>query len=346
MGEFKAALASRHQNEERRLGYVAMTRARDALLLTGSYWSDGLKPRGPSVFLRELEQAGLIESLPEGTQFDENPLDFGAVTEEWPLDPLGGRRISVERAAAAVSAPGAALRDAGRWAHDLDLLLLERDRAASGALRVPLPARVAASRFKDFVTDPGKVATALRRPMPEKPYRATRLGTQFHSWVEARYGLSAPSDFLDAQPEQLDVDETDGEGMSEDLAALTAIFERSPWASLRPVDVEIEIDLPFDGRVLICKLDAVYVVSSSHDTLPRFQVVDWKTGKAPKDAKDLEEKQLQLALYRLAYSRWKGIPIDQIDAVFYYVAENKVIAPAHLYDEQELLERWRAGVGP
>ncbi len=340
MGEFKAALALRHQNEERRLGYVAMTRARDALLLTGSYWADGIKPRGPSTFLRELDDAGLIPALPDGSQFDENPLDFGAVTQEWPLDPLGARRISVTRAAAAVSAPGAALGDAGRWAHDLDLLLLERDRAASSALRVALPARVAASRFKDFVTDPAGVATALRRPMPERPYRATRLGTQFHSWVEARYGSRAPSDFLDALPDELDVDEADGEGMSEDLATLTAIFERSPWASLRPVDVEIEIDLPFDGRVLICKIDAVYERDG------RIEIVDWKTGKAPRDAKDLEDKQLQLALYRLAYSRWKAIPIEQIDAVFYYVAENSVIAPAHLYDEHELIERWRAAVGP
>ncbi|MDQ1551130.1 MAG: ATP-dependent helicase UvrD/PcrA [Actinomycetota bacterium] len=338
LGEFKAALASRHQNEERRLGYVAMTRARDALLLTGSYWADGVKPRGPSTFLRELEQAGLVPALPRGTEFEENPLDMGAITEVWPLDPLSGRRIPVERAALAVSAPGAAVGDAGRWAHDLDLLLLERDRAASGILRVALPARVAASRFKDFVMNPTAVATALRRPMPERPYRATRLGTRFHSWVESRYGLSAPSDFLDAQPEELDGDETDAEDLSEDLAALTAIFERSPWASLRPVDVEIEIDLPFDGRVLICKLDAVYLRGE------RYEIVDWKTGKAPKDAKDLEDKQLQLALYRLAYSRWKGIPIEQIDAVFYYVAEDAVIAPAHLYDENELIERWRAAL--
>jgi DNA helicase II / ATP-dependent DNA helicase PcrA len=335
MGEFKTALAARHQDEERRLGYVAMTRARDALLLTGSFWSDGVKPRGPSAFLRELEQAGLIPALPAATEFDENPLDFGAVTEEWPLDPLGGRRISVERAAAAVSSSDAAAGDAGRWSHDLDLLLLERDRAASTALRVALPSRVAASRFKDFVTDPVSVATALRRPMPERPYRATRLGTQFHSWVEARYGLSAPSDFLDAGPDELDVDASDGEGMSEDLEALTAIFERSPWASLRPVDVEVEINVPFDGRVLICKIDAVYERDG------RYQIVDWKTGKAPKDRQDLEQKQLQLALYRLAYARWKNIDPALIDAVFYFVAEDRVIAPAQLLDEQQLLAKWR-----
>ena len=153
------------------------------------------------------------------------------------------------------------------------------------------------------MTDPVSVATALRRPMPERPYRATRLGTQFHGWVEARYGVSAPSDFLDADAIELDGDDDNSQNDAEeqsDLAALMATFERSPWADRRPVDVEIEIQLPFDGQILICKLDAVYQ-DGDH-----YQVVDWKTGKAPKDAKDLEDKQFQLALYRLAYSRWKG----------------------------------------
>jgi len=121
-------------------------------------------------------------------------------------------------------------------------------------------------------------------------------------------------------------------------AALTAIFERSPWASLRPVDVEIEIDLPFDGRVL--HLQARRRLPAAEDATKSST---GRPGK-PKDAKDLEDKQLQLALYRLAYSRWKGIPIEQIDAVFYYVAEDAVIAPAHLYDENELIERWRAAL--
>jgi DNA helicase-2/ATP-dependent DNA helicase PcrA len=90
---------------------------------------------------------------------------------------------------------------------------------------------------------------------------------------------------------------------------------------------------------VICKIDAVYEQDG------RFQVVDWKTGRVPKDAKDLEEKQLQLALYRLAYSHWRGIDPSQIDAVFYYVADDRVIEPERIFDEAELLERWRAVFG-
>ncbi|MBC7591002.1 MAG: ATP-dependent helicase, partial [Salinibacterium sp.] len=44
---FKVELAGRHQAEERRLGYVAVTRAQDSLLLTGAFWGGQGKPRPP-----------------------------------------------------------------------------------------------------------------------------------------------------------------------------------------------------------------------------------------------------------------------------------------------------------
>ena len=122
--------------------------------------------------------------------------------------------------------------------------------------------------------------------------------------------------------------------------ALQDTFARSVWAGRKPIDVEREIHLPFDGRIVICKIDAVYADGD------RFQVVDWKTGKAPKDAADLERKQLQLALYRLAYARWAGIPEEKIDAAFYFVAEDRVLVPERIDSEEQLLARWRAATTP
>jgi DNA helicase-2/ATP-dependent DNA helicase PcrA len=333
----KAAFAElvkhRHELEERRLAYVAVTRARHSLLITGSFWATQSKPRGASPFLRQLADVGILSPFPVSSEHEDNPLGETQDEITWPLDPLGGRRARVEAAAELVreATPGG-----GAWAAEVELLLAERSARLNAGTRVALPSRVPASRFKDFVTDPASVASSLRRPMPERPYRATRLGTLFHSWVEERSGASDSREELDALPTELDLD--DGVMDAEKLEQLKLTFESSQWASLAPIEVEREIHLILDGQIIICKIDAVYRWGD------RFQVVDWKTGKAPKDDKDLDEKQLQLALYRLAYSRWAGIDLDLIDAVFYYVADDRIIAPAHLLGEVELIERWREGL--
>ena len=51
--------------------------------------------------------------------------------------------------------------------------------------------------------------------------------------------------------------------------------------------------------------------------------------------KDEKLKTLQLALYRLAYSRFTGIPIENIEVSFYFVAEDKEIRPTQIPNEQE-----------
>jgi DNA helicase-2/ATP-dependent DNA helicase PcrA len=335
--QFAGLVGERHELEERRLAYVAVTRARHSLLLSGSWWSSQTKPRGPSPFLRELAEAGVIGALPQGTENEENPLGDEVDVVSWPMDPLGGRRERVEAAAEAVRAADPSAT--GRFGLELDLLLRERAARLAASSYVAVPSRVPASRFKEFVTEPDKVAASLRRPMPERPYRATRLGTLFHSWVEGRSGIGGTAEQLDALPTEAD---TDGAPLDQDqLAALQRTFEHSEWASRAPIEVEREIHLILDGQIIVCKIDAVYAYQADGQVGERFQVVDWKTGKAPRDAEDLENRQLQLALYRLAYARWKNIDPSLIDAVFYYVADDRVITPDELFDEQQLTALWR-----
>ena len=249
---------------------------------------------------------------------------------------LGARRAAVEWAAGQVRDADATL--AGPWAHDLELLLAERE-ARLTTQRVPIPTRVPASRFHDYVTEPERVAGELRRPMPERPFSATRLGTLFHAWVEQRFGFGTGAEELDALPEDRDDGaEVGGAGLDgQSLEALRERFEASEFAARRPIEVEREIHLPFDDRIVVCKIDAVYDEGDG-----RVRIVDWKTGRAPKDAADLERKQLQLALYRLAYARWAGIDENKVAAAFYFVAEDRVLEPDSIDSEEQLLARWRA----
>ncbi|WP_382304991.1 PD-(D/E)XK nuclease family protein [Herbiconiux sp. UC225_62] len=361
---FKAANADHYAAEQRRLIYVAVTRARSDLLLSGSFWTTGVKRvRGPGQYLRELDEIGLVPSgaLPETTAFEENPLAESESWTAWPRDPLGARRPRVAAAASAVLAadPNAPTP----YDHDIELLLAER-AALRGERMLDVPVRIPASRFKDYVADPQAVVRALQRPMPERPFRATRLGTRFHSWVEERFRQRGGSSLIDLDlvaGENLDLfdDELDavdddvradaagaggaagaGAGAPGDLpeqaderrfAELVATFEASEFADRQPVEVEVEIHLVLADRVVVCKIDAIFAEGDS------FQVVDWKTGKAPVDEADLELKQLQLALYRLAYARWKGIDVDRVDAAFYFVADDEVVRPERLFSEAELV---------
>ncbi|HEY8319903.1 MAG TPA: ATP-dependent DNA helicase [Amnibacterium sp.] len=341
LAAYKGSVAASLLAEERRLAYVAVTRARHRLLLSGSFWATQKTPRSPSCYLTELAEAGVIPAPPEAPQSAERPEGAPAERFLWPADPLGSRRPAVEAAAAAVRA--ADPDDAGRWLASVDALLAERAELLAGGGPVPLPDRIPASRFKDFVDDPDAVLAALRRPMPERPYRATRLGTLFHAWVEERARLAPSTELVDALLDERDGDPEVGDEV-QGLAALQDRFLASPWGRLEPVEVETEIQVPFEGRVLVCKIDAVYRREG------RIEIVDWKTGAPPKSSADLELKQFQLALYRFAYAEREGIDPAHIDAVFYYVAHDRIVRPERLYSADELRARWATvagrGTGP
>ncbi|WP_261164399.1 ATP-dependent DNA helicase [Microbacterium sp. Marseille-Q6965] len=347
---FKAASREHQLEEERRLAYVAVTRARSHLLLTGSSWAGQSKPRDPSIYLTEvIDELGLAPIEP--ADVDENPYDGEGGTLQWPLDPLGSRRGAVERAAELVRA--AQDSEPTEPTPQLRRLLEERRRRDNGPALRP-PTRVPASRFKDYVTDYAGTVSQIARPMPERPYRQTRLGTLFHQWVEQRSGLvgrgPSPDDALWESDDELFGDDAAGEVLGEalsatdeaELARLRAIFERSEWADLQPLEVETEIDFVLPGRagepphIVICKLDAVYRRGD------RIEIVDWKTGAAPRTEAEKRDRMLQLALYRLAYHRRHGVPLDRIDVALFYVSDELVLRGGEVWSEEELVERWRS----
>ncbi|KRA25895.1 ATP-dependent DNA helicase [Microbacterium sp. Root61] len=323
--DFVAANRARQLAEDRRLAYVAVTRARDHLLLTGSSWSGTKKPRDRSPFLEEMAAALQVE-LPVDDP-GENPYLGERRTLEWPIDPLGARRPRVQEAAEIVRAALGA--DRADPEPDLRLLLAEREarRAPTGG---KAPTRIPASRYKEFVTDYSGTVARIARPLPERPFRQTRLGTLFHAWVEARSGTVGAGASLDDALWESDEELADALGGPQDaaeLARLQALFERSEWATLQPIEVETEIDFAYEGldgepHVVICKLDAVYRRTDRDD---RIEIVDWKTGRPPADAREKDERMLQLELYRRAYHVKHGVPMDEIDVALYYVGHDLVL---------------------
>jgi DNA helicase-2/ATP-dependent DNA helicase PcrA len=169
--------------------------------------------------------------------------------------------------------------------------------------------------------------------MPQPPYKQTRTGTLFHSWVESQFGAGALSGQLLDQKQSAD-SVAFQEATPDEIETLKQIFLSSRFAKLTPIEIEREIQLTVAGNTFICKLDAVF------ETKDGVEIVDWKTGKPPKDRADQELKTLQLALYRLAYSRFTGIPQEKIDVCFYFVSENREVRPEYVPNENELMELW------
>ena len=106
------ALDDRRLVEERRLFYVALTRAEHVLLVSGHRWGPtGDRPRQPSVFLQEVRDevettgVGRVEHWAEEPEFGaHNPATAEPVTAEWPVDPLGARSAAVHAGAELVRA--------------------------------------------------------------------------------------------------------------------------------------------------------------------------------------------------------------------------------------------------
>jgi DNA helicase-2/ATP-dependent DNA helicase PcrA len=160
--------------------------------------------------------------------------------------------------------------------------------------------------------------------MPRPPAPQARRGTAFHRWLEERFGqqrLLDPADLLGAADEPADG------GEEAELALLRERFEAGEWGSRWPVDVEVPFETLIAGRSVRGRIDAVFPAHGGG-----FDVVDWKTGQPPATAAEFRAAAVQLAAYRLAWSRLAGVPLGQVGAGFYYVRHDLTLRPADLLD--------------
>lgn len=350
------------EREERRLAYVAFTRPKRELYLSGSVWKNSGGARTVSRYVSELlelndpriELVGSQDGQIPEFKSETNPLVEHALTQTWPADPLGeAHRIKVlaaaqqtqlalsqtDSSALITEAKSGEASLTERINQEISSLVLEAQVAQESSNRVKLPVRIPASSFKDYLNNPERQAEKIRRPIPEPPYGATMTGTLFHAWVEQRFGLVANTEVLDSIGDQL---EAIDEASPEQLEQLQANFEQSRWANLKAREVETEIQVTIDQNTFICKIDAVFDVPKDDTELigKSVEIVDWKTGEPPKDEAEEAERALQLALYRMAYSLRHGIPEEEISVCLYYVAADKVLRPEVL-SSKELIAKWR-----
>lgn len=318
---FKDAMSDHRLAEERRVAYVAVTRAESELLLSASHWRRGLKkPDSLSEFLVEqLESShvtplGSLSELPE----DSNPLDASVLSAAWPSVSSPERLNALRRARDLVDHANPATASGG-----LEQLLAER-RNRLQVLPPLLPRRLSASALVSLVANPIEFSLRLARPEPGAFSASAKLGSQVHSALETAFGGEDVFDYLTG----LAKDAEESQRHSE--AELLRTYLESAHDMGTPELVEHEIEFVLGPIVVTCKLDAVFKNEFG------YEIIDWKTGGPPKTDLELERRSLQLAIYRIALSELLLEPIERISAGFFFLSTGEKVTPRRLDGKAQL----------
>ena len=339
---FSSAAGELATIDERRLAYVAITRAEQKVIASGSWWGPTQsKLRGPSQFLIDLHEGATTPDIwtqtpdPDAT----NPLLADVQYLTWPVQIEPAKRVAIQEQADLVKSAAIKLHDQSglnveelalveSWQQDIDALVLQASQNESAERLVRLPASLSASQLIALNVDEETFLKSLVRPMPRKPSSAADRGTTFHSWVETFYGRRTLIDtemLVGAMDDEIYSDEQ--------LQALKSAFESGPFVDRTPASLEMPFALVLGGRTLRGRMDALFTGTLDDPTASdRWLVVDWKTGK-PGSANDL-----QLSIYRQAAALTLGVNPDQIQAVFYYVADQEITPAKNLLSLEELAE--------
>ena len=354
MAEFEKALKQHAMYEERRLAYVAMTRARKVLRLSAAHWyGQRIKPNKVGQFFMELAgtpeqedqpvrpahkavRVRQYEQLPE-----ENPMKL-EMTERaklWPVDnPVlddelfaqGWRRFFED----AVIDPGLINRSVDEL--KVDRVEFESRRAevaeqlmligAPGAPPVPDERlqSMSVSSMVQLSRCPKQFYWTVVRPLPRRPSAAARRGQHIHRWIEIRSvgqgRLDDPEEPVDLAPEEIGdpVPAYEPAGPAVPLERkLKNAWQASRFSDMIPRFTEQPFVLALPGGLLVRgRIDAVYVHEDG-----TWELVDYKTGREP-DAADAVAR-LQLAIYSLAAQEiWKVDP-GRLKLTYFYLSSGR-----------------------
>ncbi|MDQ4058925.1 MAG: ATP-dependent helicase, partial [Actinomycetota bacterium] len=297
--DFEVQVKERTLEDERRLFYVALTRAKQRLYVTTAWWyGRGDLPKGPSEFFDELRSMASrlsIEVIHDAEQPEDNPV-VGALEGRRAWPPVA--RAGIDDALFADgwgSAADRALADPS-WTDTLIDALGDGEREEARRLigertaeldliaRAATETKPARAELPEIVSATAHVALGsgrlepwdLIRPLPDRPTSARRLGTEIHRLIEERSRGIAP------YPEESELDEpgeVTGPGV---MSSLLDHWEGSGYAEREPATLpsgEPMIELPFtlrleDGRIVRGRIDAVYTTTDGG-----LEIIDFKSGR-------------------------------------------------------------------
>lgn len=254
--KYKRELRRLALDDERRLFYVAVSRARQRLYCTGAHWYASQNQKGPSEFLDMAHDHPLTQEIKWDEAPGTNPLQSKLESDyTWP--PKAG-----------------GLDDTWiRVCEDLRAGLVSKDDLLSepGAREIYESHLARFAAFEELEKHDALQALS-EEPFPSEFSESTRKGIEVHLWVEQR-----------------------SRGLSPDLRSgdrLGSSFVEMGFDSRKPALLdsgEPMIELPFTlkigDRLVRGRIDAVY------ETEDGLEVVDFKTGELPPE---IDWAQLEL----------------------------------------------------
>lgn len=310
-------LRDRHQAQEWRVAYVATTRAKKRLFVSGAYWYGLPEPRvtpaKPSELFELVEgheksvNAGHAEEgprpqllrTPEGTP-EPDPLFPGGWQAGLRMaidDPEQTRRLATESGVEEEYE-----RLTAEWEERLfQLDTIEEIDTASGGSRA-----VSVTGLVTYAQCPKRYYWSDVDPLPRRRSHAATIGTEIHRRIELHQRGQVP--FEDLEPDLYDAVDTPEAG---DTGGFRA-YEDSRLASERALFVEVPFSVETaNGYTVRGRIDAIYE-DDGH-----WEVVDFKSGRR----KDDPSRMVQLEAYAVAVDEVDfGAPKpDTVDVTFAYL---------------------------
>ncbi len=327
--ERRAELQERHRVQEWRAAYVAVTRARRRLYLTGAHWySTGPRSHPPSALFTLAAGTPDVEVF----RFDTEP---GDPPERLTLPTLAGAPDPVfsdgwAAALRAVAADPDALRSrSGEQVAAYDEAVNQLRLMLGGLPQSSPPteqagaADVSVTALVTLASCPKRFFWSEREPLPRRRAPWLRHGVEVHRRIELyNRGHMALDEVAD---DLYDLGQAEGETAAAPGNAFAA-FQRSRFAAVRPRFTETPIDLavPF-GRVR-GRIDAVYEPEPG-----TWEIIDFKSGRPGRDP--AAAVQLQAYAVAAADGAVAPDPPSRLRVAFAYLGGDEVVEVGEQVDD-------------
>lgn len=351
--EYRSELGKWEVAEERRLAYVAYTRARSQLLLTTSHYAALSKtPKMTSRFLKELERSRMVQFLADDERDDDlsnRALDQSSVSV-WPhqLDALAGLEepgvadvpgqagpgqavlgkqagLSLRlRAAALVSAAGGCQGAGSEEALQIpEGLAPQLDDWWRQARLLLQERQIRQENGQEIVLPSHLAATAMAKVGKEDFIMSLRRPLPPPPSKAARLGTAFHEEMsqrLNSEGTLLSLAEAGSDRLSPADRKqvndwLDNVTELEILRGYSPYATEIDQEIRLSGFNVRCRIDAVF--KAVEKGRAQWLIVDWKTGGQ-------RVRVDQLSLYVHAWAASQNVDISQVRAAYVYVQDGHV----------------------